>query len=194
MKIIFADRDAENAAALAHAFAGAPDVEVHAGDIFDHAAEAIVSPANSMGFMDGGIDLAYSNHFGWDLQDRLQAMIRGEYDGELLVGQAALVATNDARIPWMISAPTMRVPMNLVNSVNVYLAFRAALRCAKGREVASVLCPAMGTGVGRMEPMVAASQMLKAFWEVVQGKVDHYPDDNAAYQAHLMIARGNWLP
>lgn len=26
-----------------------------------------VSPANSFGFMDGGIDMAYSLHFGWQL-------------------------------------------------------------------------------------------------------------------------------
>lgn len=26
-----------------------------------------VSPANSFGFMDGGIDMVYSLHFGWDL-------------------------------------------------------------------------------------------------------------------------------
>ena len=26
-----------------------------------------VSPANSFGFMDGGIDMAYSLHFGWQM-------------------------------------------------------------------------------------------------------------------------------
>ena len=26
-----------------------------------------VSPANSFGFMDGGIDAAYSRHFGWQM-------------------------------------------------------------------------------------------------------------------------------
>ena len=26
-----------------------------------------VSPANSFGFMDGGIDMAYSQHFGWQM-------------------------------------------------------------------------------------------------------------------------------
>lgn len=26
-----------------------------------------VSPANSFGFMDGGIDMAYSVHFGWQM-------------------------------------------------------------------------------------------------------------------------------
>lgn len=26
-----------------------------------------VSPANSFGFMDGGIDMVYSRHFGWQM-------------------------------------------------------------------------------------------------------------------------------
>lgn len=49
-------------------FAAASEVEVSHGDIFDLSADAIVSPANSFGFMDGGIDLVHSQHFGWSLQ------------------------------------------------------------------------------------------------------------------------------
>ena len=30
-------------------------------------ADAIVSPANSFGFMDGGIDMVYSKRFGWQM-------------------------------------------------------------------------------------------------------------------------------
>ena len=30
-----------------------------------------VSPANSFGFMDGGIDMAYSVHFGWQMYVRI---------------------------------------------------------------------------------------------------------------------------
>jgi protein-tyrosine phosphatase len=53
-------------------------VTVSCGDIFGapvHGVTAIVSPANSFGFMDGGIDLAYSRHFGWGLQTRLQKLL-----------------------------------------------------------------------------------------------------------------------
>ena len=39
-------------------------VEIVHGDIFSRPADALVSPANSFGFMDGGIDLAYSRRFG----------------------------------------------------------------------------------------------------------------------------------
>ncbi|GHU70120.1 hypothetical protein FACS189450_04050 [Spirochaetia bacterium] len=52
-------------------FAGYKNVEISCGDIFDIKADAIISPANSFGFMDGGIDLAYSKYFGWKLQKTL---------------------------------------------------------------------------------------------------------------------------
>lgn len=46
------------------AFGDAHGVRVSCGSIFDLAADAIVSPANSFGHMDGGIDLVYSHFFG----------------------------------------------------------------------------------------------------------------------------------
>jgi hypothetical protein len=57
------------------AFADVPKVHVSRGDIFELQADAIVSPANSFGFMDGGIDLLYSKYFGWGLQTDLQALL-----------------------------------------------------------------------------------------------------------------------
>jgi hypothetical protein len=55
---------------LAHLFRLRAERIVHQQDILTRTADAILSPANSFGFMDGGIDLLYSNFFGWELQDR----------------------------------------------------------------------------------------------------------------------------
>ena len=71
--------------------------------------------------MDGGIDLLYSHRLGWHVQERLQKLIKEKYHGELLVGQAEIVETDNQQIPFVISAPTMRVPMILKDSVNPYL-------------------------------------------------------------------------
>jgi hypothetical protein len=57
------------------AFADAPGVFVSRGDIFEQKADAIVSPANSFGYMDGGIDLLYSKYFGWELEANLRALL-----------------------------------------------------------------------------------------------------------------------
>jgi len=47
------------------------------------------------------------------------------------VGQALIVETYDAGIPFMVAAPTMRVPDDIRGTPNAYLAFRAALRAVK---------------------------------------------------------------
>jgi O-acetyl-ADP-ribose deacetylase (regulator of RNase III) len=112
-------------------FRSTPQVSISQGDIFGVTADAIVSPANSFGYMDGGIDLVYSQFFGWEVEERLRSIILEKYDGEIPVGQAEIVPTSHNSIPLLISAPTMRVPMNVSNTAHAYLAFRAALRAVR---------------------------------------------------------------
>lgn len=83
----------------------AATVRVVEGDILSLGVTAVVSPANSFGFMDGGLDALYTSFFGPQLQQRLQGMIREQAGGELLVGQALLVETGHPHIRWCISAP-----------------------------------------------------------------------------------------
>lgn len=164
-------------------------VEIYRGNILNLDVDAVVSPANSFGFMDGGIDLAYSRHFGWEVQNQLQTQIRESHHGELLVGTADIVETADSTISYVIAAPTMRVPMILKETVNPYLASRAALLLVKqGRfssgshkgerisvGVKSVAFPGLGTGVGRVAPEICAIQVRKAIQEVVLEQYD-FPD------------------
>jgi O-acetyl-ADP-ribose deacetylase (regulator of RNase III) len=157
-------------------FEGIDSVRVSVGDIFELDADAIVSPANSFGYMDGGIDLAYRHRFGWDLQTRLQRHLKEQHDGELPVGQATIIETFDAQIPYLISAPTMRVPMNVSKTLNAYLAFRAAIRAVKqhnaenAKPIRTVLCPGLCTAIGRMSFDLAAKQMAAAYNVCVLGQ------------------------
>lgn len=175
-RILLRDRKPELAEAWRAAFSGAANVEISHGDIFDVRADAIVSPANSFGFMDGGIDLVYSQKFGWDLQERLQTKIVEERYGELPVGQALIIETNDDGIPFLVSAPTMRVPAIVDDTPNAYLAFRAALIAVKDHnavhphKIESLLCPGLGTAVGRMPVDRAAEQMALAYRLVIEGQ------------------------
>lgn len=151
-------------------------VTIHRGSLLDLALDAVVSPANSFGFMDGGIDRLYSAHFGWGVQERLQALIRDRHRGELLVGAAEIVETGDLRIPFLIAAPTMRVPMILRETVHPYLAARAALLSIRfgtipsgpfagepvSSAVQSVGFPGLGTGIGRVPPETCARQVRLA--------------------------------
>ncbi len=188
MNIILTSVDAGLAEAWAR-FCGDLDcVTVHRGSIFDIACDAVVSPANSFGFMDGGIDLLYTQHFGWHVQDRVQEAIQAKHRGELLVGAAEIVETDDALLPFLIAAPTMRVPTILRDTVNPYLAARAALLLVKygtfahgtyaGEKIAdsvdTVAFPGLGTGVGRVGPNTCARQMRAAIDAALLGR-DVFP-------------------
>ena len=184
MKLILCAVD-ESLAEAWQRFCGDLDfVEIHSGNILDVPCDAIVSPANSFGFMDGGLDLVYLRHFGFGLQDRVQRMIVERHDGELLVGAADVVETGDARIPYMVIAPTMRVPMMLTESVNPYLVARAVLLLVTrkmfasgldaGQPIASkierVAMSGLGTGVGHVSPNVCARQVRAAIDDVILGQ------------------------
>jgi O-acetyl-ADP-ribose deacetylase (regulator of RNase III) len=170
-------------------FKSTDGVQVTEGDILSTAADAIVSPANSFGYMDGGIDLAYRRFFGDALQLKLQEQIRTRHYGELVVGQATIVPTGHTTFPYLISAPTMRVPDRIGDTVNVYLAFRAALVAVVehnrggANPIRSVRIPGLGTGVGGMSPRRAAFQMYSAF-ESILGQPEWVLDPNAILVHH----------
>jgi O-acetyl-ADP-ribose deacetylase (regulator of RNase III) len=193
-KIYLRDRNGPLAAAWKKAFEGIDVVDISVGDIFEGpSADALLSPANSFGFMDGGIDLVYVNRFGWSLQDRVQAMIRQQHDGELPVGQAIIVPTADTPIQWLVASPTMRVPMDVANTPNAFLAFRAALQAIKrhnetasaSTRIESLLSPGLGTAIGKMPYERCARQMRLAYDNIVLGVQWKLPSDARGSQAKL---------
>ena len=161
-----------------------PFVKVQQGSIFDAPADAIVSPANSFGFMDGGIDRLYMERFGDVIQARVQERIGADHAGELVVGNATIVETNDDDFPYLIAAPTMRVPLVLNSSIHPYLAARATFLLIRDgvfpsgenagapiREVvSSVAIPGLGTGVGCVPPIQCAKQVRAAIEDIVLEK------------------------
>lgn len=183
MKIYLCAVDARLEKAWRDACGDLDFVEIYRGSILDLKCDAVVSPANSFGFMDGGIDAVYTNHFGFAVQQRLQELIQARHHGELLVGTAEIVDTEDLRIPFLIAAPTMRVPMILQDSVNPYLAIRASLLLIRNgvfpagmlagekisQAVKSIAIPGLGTGVGRVDPAICARQVRQAIEETALG-------------------------
>jgi O-acetyl-ADP-ribose deacetylase (regulator of RNase III) len=116
---------------------------------------------------------------------------------------AEIVHTDDAAFPFVIAAPTMRVPMILRESVNPYLAARAALLLIQhgtfptgpfaGERVCNVVrtvaFPGMGTGVGAVGPNTCARQVQSAIEDVLLGK-DTFPRTWADAQArHQLLYR-----
>lgn len=157
-------------------------VTVHHGSILEVACDAVVSPANSFGFMDGGVDGIYLNYFGRDIQMRVRQQIFDYHHGELVVGQADVVETGHEKIPYLIAAPTMRVPTNLPETVNPYLAARAIFVLVmrgkflsgqkQGQAIAdhiqTVALPGLGTGVGKVGFNTCAHQVRTAINDILR--------------------------
>jgi len=158
------DQNADLVAAWDQAFDGLEEVFVRRGDILALAEDAIVSPANSYGIMDGGIDLAYLNRFGPKIQSRLFREIGRRSEGLLPVGAAVVVETGDSRIPLLISAPTMVTP-EPVPPANAFFAMSAALTAATKHldRIRKLFCPGLATGIGRVAPEDAAAEMASAY-------------------------------
>ena len=74
MKIILAGLAGKLLDAWTEFFGQEENVNIVEGDITK--LKCMVSPANSFGFMDGELDYALSERFGWDLEKRLQQQIK----------------------------------------------------------------------------------------------------------------------
>jgi len=152
-------------------------IEVHLGSVLDVGAQAVVSPANSFGWMRGGIDGYYAQLFP-DVESTVRSAILALHGGELPVGEAMIVPTGVASPRWLISAPTMRDPATTLppDTVNPYLAALAVFRLwrdgalddgTRVREVVSTIAmPGLGTGVGGVAPATCARQVLAA-WDAI---------------------------
>ena len=73
-----------------------PNFKFRHCDIFkvpipENVTSAIISPANSFGDLQGGIDLAYYTKFGYELEVKVQQMIMEHKYGELVVGDALII-------------------------------------------------------------------------------------------------------
>lgn len=151
-------------------FKDLPDVEI-VNDRFQNVAEydCMVSAANSFGLMDGGVDGAITAYFGDDLMKRVQERILDEYVGEQPVGTSMIVETNHPKHPFIAHTPTMRIPMDISHTDNVYLAMWAMLVAVHNHnkhnenKINTILCPGLGTGTGNIPYREAARQMSLAY-------------------------------
>lgn len=190
MKIILAAIEHKLIEAWKDFFSTEDGVTIIEGDITKIVCDAIVSPANSFGFMDGGLDYVLSERFGWNLEKRLQQQIKELPEGELLVGQALTLETGDKTVPLLISAPTMRIPtnFNIDTSINAYLAMKAILiKATNDNRISSIAIPGLCTGVGRMQPIIAARQMFQAYKEIVLGQRIDFATFGEAQKYHWNI-------
>jgi O-acetyl-ADP-ribose deacetylase (regulator of RNase III) len=193
LKLILCDINRKIVRAWEEHFEGADNVEMFQGNIFEVRADGLVSPANSFGFMDGGLDYAISEFFAWKIQPRVQALLREKHFGELPVGRAEIVETGNEKFPYLVCAPTMRTPTDVSKTLNAYLAMRAILMAVldfnngHAGAIGSVVVPGLGTAVGRMPADRCARQMHAAYDNILGGHVYDFDSLRKARRAELRL-------
>lgn len=149
--------------------------------------QCVVSPANSFGLMDGSYDLAITNWYGNQLQERVQEYIIKNYLGEQPVGTSFMIETKKDN-QFLIHTPTMRTPEEIVDPRIIYQCMRTTLIVAKKNNIKSILIPMFGAHVGKVKPQIVAKMMWKAYtqvnnpptkidWDYVE-EVDMLPEEN----------------
>ena len=125
------------------------------GDLTALKVDAIVNPANSLGVMGGGVAGAIRKNGGEVIEK--EAMQKAP----IPVGQA--IPTSPGTLPcrFVIHAPTMERPTERTTLERVKRATLAALWCAEEIGLQQIAFPGMGTGVGRVDPVEAASAMVE---------------------------------
>jgi O-acetyl-ADP-ribose deacetylase (regulator of RNase III) len=175
LRVSLCDRSPEVARSLADLFDDADEVEVIEGNLLDLDCDALVSPANSFGFMDGGIDKAIDRFYEGAAQRAVMDRIADRFHGELPVGSATVIGMKSRRFPFLIVSPTMRIPGDVQGTINAYLAMRAALAAVLDHQegsgrITSVAIPGLGTGVGGMSGEASGVQMRAAYDMIVRGE------------------------
>jgi O-acetyl-ADP-ribose deacetylase (regulator of RNase III) len=164
LRVVLVDVNAEVVQAWLAAFADTPGIDIHKGSILDEHVDAWVSPTNSRGLMNGGVDAVIKRHLGAGIQLRVQREIRDRFGGSLPVGGAVCVKSGATNPKFLISTPTM-VPsaQNVSETLNVALACAAAFQAihmqnaGQPGSITSVALVGMGAATGQVPPRVCAN-------------------------------------
>ena len=183
LRLVLCALDEPLAAAWHEIADGRAGLHVHRGSVLDHPVDAVVSPANSYGWMRGGIDAVYARAFP-NVEQHVRSAVLAYHGGELPVGESLLVATGVPVPTWLFSSPTMREPGEQLpaDTVHPYLCARAVLRLWSNGVlengtpvralVRSIAMPGLGTGVGGASAQLCARQVAAA-WDEVFAHVEH---------------------
>lgn len=173
VRFTIVDLNTPRVATFKSVFADLPQFTVEKSNILSIPADCIVSPANSKGLMDGGVD-GPINYALDHIDTRIvRPRIMKEFFGEQPVGTCMIVPTGVTRYPFLAHTPTMRTPEDVSDTHNAYTAMRALLRkiaqyneyavSIKSQQIKTVLLTPFCTGAGNMTALQSAKQMHLAY-------------------------------
>jgi O-acetyl-ADP-ribose deacetylase (regulator of RNase III) len=170
LRVVLVDINTKVVQAWQAAFADTPEVEIYKGSLLQQHVDAWVSPTNSRGRMDGGVDAVIKRHLGAGIELRVQKAIAQQFGSSLPVGSAVCVPSGATNPKFVISTPTMVQSVeNVSETLNVALACAAAFQAIhiqndkEPGSIESVALVGMGAATGRVPPRVCANLMWTGY-------------------------------
>lgn len=138
---------------------------IERGDLTQIDCDAIVNPANSFGYMGGGVAGAIKRIGGIEIEK--EAISKAPIE----VGKAVATTAGTLTCKYVIHAPTMKQPAMKIGVENVKLATQAALELGVELNLKTIAIPGIGTGVGRV-PVEDAAEVIVSLAKQFENKFE----------------------
>ncbi|QES51770.1 Appr-1-p processing protein [Streptomyces venezuelae] len=192
LRVVLTDVNPDVVEAWRAAFADTPGIEIRTGSILDEEVDAWVSPTNSRGRMDGGVDAVIKRYLGAGIQLRVQRAIRDRFAGRLPVGSAVCVPSGATNPGFLISTPTMETSaQNVSETLNVALACAASFQAIHRQNeeapgsIRSVALVGMGARTGGVPARVCANLMWTGYTLFTEHRFEDDDDLRSTIVAQL---------
>jgi O-acetyl-ADP-ribose deacetylase (regulator of RNase III) len=192
VKVVLVDINPKMVEAWRDTFEENPEVEILDGSMLDQAVSAWVTPTNSKGSMDGGLDAVIKKKLGAGIEARVQKEIARLYGGFMPLGHATCVETGVTRPPYLISTPTMTASsQDISDTLNVALACAAAFQAVHmqnsrhGGSIRSVALPGLGANTGKVPVEICADLMWTSYNLFREQEFSSFTDMRAALEEQL---------
>lgn len=129
-------------------------VKIILGDITESETDAIVNPANGLLVMGGGVALAIATKGGSEIEAEARK------SAPVKPGMALITHAGKLKTRYVIHAVTMNDKHQATEAI-VRKATYYALLIAEANKLKSVAFPAMGMGIGGLEPEITAQSMAE---------------------------------
>ena len=156
MKVLFADHSQP---VITSAREYNPTFDIQLGNPLAFDIDAVVSPANTRGIMNGGFDAVLRSFFGTIIEYRVRARLR---ENPLDVGRACAVPTSHPKINKVIVTPTVSISGSGLSghaSVSYACGYNATM-CAHNAGVKVLGLTGFGTGAGGLSVRDAIYQQF----------------------------------
>ena len=104
-----------------------PTFDWYEGNPLAFEIDAVVSPANTAGIMNGGYDAALRRHFGNTLEYRVRMSIK---ERPIAVGEARAIPTVNPKVKWLIVAPTVSIAADGLSG-HTSVSYATAYECSR---------------------------------------------------------------